>query len=192
MAGRDRLLEILVDTSFRSEKEAVFRLASGRSSQYYVDCKQALSYPEARVLVGALIFDLIATEAFGAVGGLELGAYPIATAVSDAIFRKTRQTVRVFVVRKQPKTHGIRDLIAGDIMTGDRALIVDDVITTGKSTLNAIAGARAAGLCVERAVALVDREEADGKQTIEGEGVLCESLFTLADLIAAARARASY
>jgi orotate phosphoribosyltransferase len=189
--GRDRLLEILLATSFRSEKEPVFRLASGRMSQYYIDCRQALSFPEARALLGALIFDRIAWGSFDAVGGMELGAYPIAIAVSDAIYQKAGRTVRAFVVRKQPKTHGVGDLIAGQVRSGDRCLIVDDVITSGKSTADAIAGARGAGLIVDRAIVILDRQEAGGRSMIENLGVRCESLFTLADLISAAETTTS-
>jgi orotate phosphoribosyltransferase len=181
----DRLLEILERSSFRAEKEPIFRLASGRMSKFYVDCKQALSDPEARALVGSLIFEIIGNHTFDAVGGLELGAYPIATSVSDAIHREMKRKVRAFVVRKQPKTHGVRNLLAGDARPGDHALIVDDVITTGGSTIDAITRAREAGLLVTMVIALVDREEDNGKQNIEAHGVSCASLFTLADLVKA-------
>lgn len=179
-----RLLEILRKTSFQSEREAVFRLASGKLSKYYIDCKQALSYPEARALVGKLIFDRVKSQSIDAVGGLEIGAYPIATSVSDTIFRETGVTVRAFVVRKEPKTHGVRDLIAGTVRKGDRALIVEDVVTAGGSTIKAIRGARDAGLIVERVIALVDREEDNGRRNIEAEAVKFEALFTLSDLSA--------
>src|ERR1700704_461778 len=121
-----RLLEILCQTSFRISETEEFRLSSGRLSRYYVDCKWALSYPEVRDLVGKLICDRLGGEQFDAVGGLEIGAYPIATAVSDRIYRDTGKTVRAFVVRKEPKSHGIPDLVAGDVKSGDRTLIVDD------------------------------------------------------------------
>ena len=191
---RTRLLEILLATSFHSEKEPVFRLASGRMSQYYIDCRQALSFAEARALLGALILERlnrIALESLDAVGGMELGAYPIAIAVSDAIYQKTGRTVRAFVVRKQPKTHGVGDLIAGQVKSGDRCLIVDDVITSGKSTADAIAGACGAGLIVDRAIVILDRQEAGGRSMIENLGVRCESLFTFADLISAAETTTS-
>jgi orotate phosphoribosyltransferase len=190
-ADSGRLLEILVRTSFRSEDTPVFKLASGKMSQYYVDCKQALSYPEARELIGALIFNLIKGEEYDAVGGLEIGAYPIATSVSDRIFRETGKSVRAFVVRKNVKPHGIQSLVAGDVHQGQKALIVDDVITTGTSTIDAIQRARAAGLAVSRAIVLVDREEGDGKRNIEHEDVRCTALFTLADLLRASKQNAA-
>lgn len=180
---RRRFLEILRATSFRSSPEPIFQLASGRSSKFYVDCKQALSYPEARALIADLIYDRIKGEAFDAIGGLEIGAYPIATCVSDAVFRETGATVRVFIVRKQPKSHGIRDLIAGDIRQGDRVLIVDDVVTEGGSTLKAVEASRKAGLVVQRVIVLVDREEGEGRRNIEGAEVKFEALCTLRELV---------
>jgi orotate phosphoribosyltransferase len=181
--GWARLLAIVKETSFRSDAQPVFRLASGRDSRYYVDCKQALSYPEARALIGELICERVADGTFDAVGGMEIGAYPIATSVSDAAFRAAGITLRAFVVRKEAKGHGVGNLLAGDARKGDRALIVEDVITSGKSTIDAINRARAAGLQVSRVVALVDREEDNGRANIEALGVRCESLFTLSDLI---------
>ncbi|MGH7840512.1 MAG: orotate phosphoribosyltransferase [Candidatus Binataceae bacterium] len=182
-AERRRLVEILRATSVKSAAEPVFRLASGKLSRYYVDCKQALSDPEARALIGGLAAKLIDAQALDAIGGLELGAYPIAIAISDAIFSARGIKLRVFVVRKEPKTHGIKDLIAGNVAAGDRALIVDDVVTTAASTIKAIRGARTAGLVVERALALIDREEEQGAQNLTAEGVDFAALFTLRDLL---------
>jgi orotate phosphoribosyltransferase len=181
--NRARLIEILRATSVKSAPEPVFRLASGKMSRYYVDCKQALSDPEARALIGRLAGELIRGQSFEAVGGLELGAYPIAIAVSDELFRASGVKLRVFVVRKEPKTHGIKDLIAGNVGPGDRALIVEDVVTSAGSTLKAIRGARAAGLVVERVVALLDREEENGAQNLQAEGVQFMPLLKLADLL---------
>lgn len=163
--------------------DAEFRLASGKMSRHYVDCKQALSDPEARLLVGELIVERLGGTALDAVGGMELGAYPIATSVSDAIFRASGTKVRAFVVRKDSKQHGIRGLIAGDVRSGDKALIVDDVVTGGSSTIKAIATARSAGLVVERAIALIDREEEDGGRNIEAERVIFDALITLSELL---------
>jgi orotate phosphoribosyltransferase len=180
---RRRFLEILRATSFRSSPEPVFKLASGRVSKYYVDCKQALSHPEARALIADLIRARLEGESIDAIGGLEIGAYPIAASVSDAIHRETGASVRVFVVRKQPKSHGIRDLIAGDVGEGDRAIVVDDVVTEGGSTLKAIDALRKAGLIVDRAIVLVDREEAGGRANVESAGVRFEALCTLSELV---------
>lgn len=180
---RRRFLEILKATSFRSDPEPVFRLASGGLSKYYVDCKQVLSDPEARALIAEFICARLKREPIDAVGGLEIGAYPVATSVSDAIYLQTRAKVRAFVVRKEPKSHGIRDLIAGDVRDGDKALIVDDVVTEGTSTVKAIKAAREAGLLVDQVIVLVDREEGNGRKNIEDTGVKFEALCTLRELI---------
>jgi len=181
------LIKLLRATSVKIEAEAVFRLASGKLSRYYVDCKQVLSDPEARGLIGQIAATMIRAANYDAIGGLELGAYPIAIAISDAVFRAAGNKLRVFVVRKEPKTHGIKDLIAGNVVQGDRALIVDDVVTTAASTIKAIRGARQAGLVVTAALALIDREEENGAANLAIEGVSFQSLFRLSELIEPAK-----
>jgi orotate phosphoribosyltransferase len=182
-SARGRLRELLRQTSLQSREAPVFRLSSGKMSRYYVDCKQALSDPEARALVGQLILERLGSVSLDAVGGMEIGAYPIATSVSDAVFRATGAKVRAFVVRKESKDHGIQGLIAGDVKPGDKTLIVDDVVTAGSSTINAIKGARQAGLIVERVIVLIDREEEDGRKNVEAQGVSFEALVTLSELL---------
>jgi len=182
-----RLIEMLRATSVKIEAEPVFRLASGKLSRYYIDCKQALSDPEARALIGQIAATMIGGRNYDAIGGLELGAYPLAIAISDAVYRESGKNLGVFVVRKEPKTHGIKDLIAGNVTQGDRALIVDDVVTTAASTIKAIRGARQAGLVVTEAIALIDREEENGAANLAAEGVSFQSLFRLRDLIEAAK-----
>jgi orotate phosphoribosyltransferase len=183
-SGKLRLLEILRLTSLQTRDEPEFRLASGKMSRHYVDCKQALSDPEARLLVGELIAEKLGGISLDAVGGMELGAYPIATSVSDAIFRVRGTKVRAFVVRKDSKQHGMFGLLAGDVRPGDKTLIVDDVVTAGSSTIKAITVARGAGLVVERAIALIDREEEDGRRRIEAQKVSFDALLTLSELLA--------
>jgi len=178
-----RLREILRRTSLQSRDEPVFRLASGKMSRYYVDCKQALSDPEARALVGQLILERLGGMSIDAVGGMELGAYPIATSVSDAVFRATGAKVRAFVVRKEPKQYGIQGVIAGNVQPGDKTLIVDDVVTAGSSTIKAIKRARQLGLIVERVIVLIDRQEEDGRRNVQAQGVSFEALVTLSELL---------
>jgi orotate phosphoribosyltransferase len=178
-----RLCEILRRTSLQSSDEPVFRLASGKLSRYYVDCKQALSDPEARALVGELMLERLTDLSLDAVGGMELGAYPIATSVSDAVFRATKTKVSAFVVRKESKQHGMQGLIAGNVKPGDKALIVDDVVTAGSSTIKAITAARQAGLIVERVIVLIDRQEEDGRKNVEAQGVTFEALTMLSELV---------
>ncbi len=181
-AGRERLLRILFEGSFRYEQEPVFTLSAGVSSRYYIDCKIALSNPEARKLIGGLIYDRVRGSVIDAVGGMELGAYPVAVAVSDAMYRTSQQIARAFVVRKHPKKHGMKRYIEGDVHKGDKALIVEDVVTSGKSTVEAIAKARTAGLEIVRVAAIIDRQECDGRNNIESQGVSFEALFTLEEL----------
>lgn len=178
----ERLLQILVETSFHSSGEPVYPLASGVLSRYYIDCKIALSYPIFRELAGELILERMSDLSIDAVGGLALGAYPIAIAVSDAFYRRAGKTVRAFVVRKEPKPHGLKKNIEGDVKPGDRVLIVDDVITTGKSTIDAILKSREDSLKVVEAIALIDRQEFNGAENITGCGAPFEALVRLQDL----------
>jgi orotate phosphoribosyltransferase len=160
---RSRLLEILKRTSYRESVTPIYHLASGIDSKYYIDCKYALSDPEARDCLATIVVKMFSHTAMDAIGGLELGAYPIATSISDRIYKDTGKKIRVFVVRKEQKKHGNTSLIAGDARRGDRVLIVDDVITSGGSAIKAIDAARDAGLKVDRVVAMVDREDSKNK-----------------------------
>jgi len=148
----------------------------------------AFSYPEVRVLLGDLLLERIDVQKVEAVGGLVIGAYPVAIALSDAAYRQGH-TLKTFVVRREPKNHGLRKLIEGDVQKDDRVVIVDDVITTGGSTIEAIRTSRAEGLQVVKAVAIIDREETGGRASIEQLGVPFEALFTLTDLLAREPAR---
>lgn len=180
---RERLLQILVETnSFKSSPTPCFPLASGELSEFYIDCKVALSYPEARQFVGELILERIQHLRIDAVGGLLIGAYPIAIAVSDAAFRSSGRVLRAFVIRKEAKKHGLKKLVEGDVRKGDRVLIVDDVITSGKSTIEAITKSREEGLEVVGTIAMIDRQEQNGRENIKAQGVTFEALCTLNDL----------
>ena len=117
-----------------------------------------------------------------AVGGLLIGAFPIAIALSDAAYRRKSPLLRVFVVRKEPKEHGLKKLIEGTVSPDDHAVIVDDVITSGKSTIEAIRKSREFGLEVTHAIAIIDREEQGGREAVEAEGVRLDTLCTLRDL----------
>jgi orotate phosphoribosyltransferase len=188
---RERLCRALIETgAFKWSPTPIFPLVSGAMSRFYVDCRLGLSYPEVRILVGELMWAEIRDQRIDAVGGLLVGAYPIAIAVSDAAARVSGKTVRAFTVRKEPKEHGLKKLIEGDVREGDRILVVDDVITSGKSTIDAIRKCREAKLTVEHAMAIVDREEQNGRGNIEGEKVTVGALCTLGSLQEAAEAQA--
>ena len=183
---REQLLKILIETkSFKSSPTPIFPLASGAMSSFYIDCKIGMSHPEARRVVGDMMLDLIQPPV-GGVGGLLIGAYPIAIAVSDAAYKRTGQDLRAFAVRKEPKPHGMRKLIEGDVEGVERVVVVEDVITSGGSTIEAIRKCREAGLVVAQAIAIIDREEKNGRQNVEAEGVTLASLCTLRELKSAA------
>ena len=191
---KERLIQILIETkAFQFSPTPIFTLASGAKSDVYVDCRVALSYPEARRAVGELMLERAHASGAGAreaaVGGLLIGAFPIAIAVSDAAYRKDGSLIRVFVVRKEPKQYGLKKLIEGAVSPGDHALIVEDAVTSGGSTIEAIRRSREFGLEVTRAIAIIDREEQEGRAKIEAEGVAFEALCTLRDLRRAAEAR---
>jgi orotate phosphoribosyltransferase len=166
--ARARLLELLRTMAYE-EREVI--LASGQPSSFYIDCKQAVLTAEGHHLVGELICDLLAQVApeVRAVGGLTMGADPIASAVATVSWEKGHP-LDAFYVRKEPKGHGTQKWLEGDkrVAPGTPVAIVEDVCTTGGSTLKAIERARLHGLDVRRVVVLVDREEG-GREAIERE-----------------------
>jgi orotate phosphoribosyltransferase len=171
--------------SFRCDPDKGFRLASGLISPYYVDCRALMAQPSARALVAELAWQKLNQLRVDCIGGLELGAISIATTISDYAYRaEPRQEWRTFVVRKQAKDHGLGKLIEGMVKAGERALIVDDVLTSGGSLLKAVTAARGAGLVVHDALVIVDRKEQDGRARVEQESVTVTSLITIDDLIA--------
>ncbi len=187
MTVREQLAKAFHDTqSFQWDPEKGFKLASGEMSQFYIDCRALMAHPEARRLVAQLAYEVLTDVEFDCLGGLELGAIPIAVTISDFACSAPRQRLwRTFVVRKQVKDHGLGKLIEGSIRPGDRALIVDDVLTSGGSLLKAVGVAREAGLRVDRALVIADRQEQGGKARVEKEKVQLMSLLTIQDLMSA-------
>jgi len=184
MTAQDDLVRAFHDTqSFKWDPLKGFTLASGQTSPFYVDCRSLMAYPGSRRLVGQLAHEALAGVTVDCLGGLEIGAISIATTISDYVYGTTsRRDWRTFVVRKHAKDHGLGKLIEGAVRSGDRALIVDDVLTSGGSLLKAVAAARGAGLTVTHALVIVDRKEQDGRRTVEAEGVVLVSLLTIDDL----------
>lgn len=179
---RERLLELLRRLSFERRKVV---LSSGRESDFYIDCKRTVLTAEGHYLAGRLLFRAIremCPKAVG-VGGLTLGADPLASAVSLTSWLEG-QPLSAFIVRKEPKGHGTGQWIEGRSALPDGALvaIVEDVITTGASTLKAIERAKAERLTVCGVFALVDREEG-GREAIEAAGHRVYALFTRRDFI---------
>lgn len=161
-AKRERLLALLRSKAFQ-EREVV--LSSGLTSNFYIDCKQVSLDAEGATLIGELfhaVIDEVAPQAV-AVGGLTLGADPLATATSVASFLRGRPRA-AFIVRKEPKGHGTNQWVeSARLPPGARVVILEDVVTTGASTLKAIERARAHGLDVVHALGLVDRLEGGGE-----------------------------
>lgn len=184
---REQLATAFQNTqSFKWDPDKGFKLASGLTSPYYVDCRSLMAHPEARRLVAQLAYEALGEIQIDCLGGLEIGAISIATSISDYAFTaQPSRTWRTFVVRKQAKDHGLGKLIEGHISPGDRALIVDDVLTSGGSLLKAVVAAREAGLQVDHALVIVDRQEQDGKARVELEKVQLISLLTVQDLLLA-------
>lgn len=170
--------------SFKWDPQRGFMLASGLTSPFYVDCRSLMAYPNARRLVGRLAYEVLQPIPIDCLGGLEIGAIAIATTISDYAFAAApSHEWRTFVVRKQAKDHGLGKLIEGAVRPGDRALIVDDVLTSGGSLLKAVAAARGAGLTVTHALVIVDRKEQDGREKVEAEGLTVLNLLTVDDLL---------
>jgi len=173
---KNRLIELIIEKAFRYSEEPVFRLVSGRMSNYYFNCKAVTLYPEGMHLIGNLLFDLIKNLDVKGIGGLTLGADPIAYAVAYTSYLRGGP-VEAFVVRKTAKSHGTMQWIEGNIKRGDKVVIVDDVITTGKSTIEAITRSKEAGLDIVKVIALIDRQEG-GKEAVEASGYKLDSIIT--------------
>ena len=185
---KDDLARAFLSTQSFKTSPAGFQLASGVRSPYYVDCRVLMAHPGARSLAAQLAATMIHDLTVDCIGGLEIGAIAIATAISDQGYRSIpKREWRTFVVRKQAKDHGTGKLIDGAVQAGDRALIVDDVLTSGGSVIKAVTAAREAGLNVSHALVIVDRQEQDGRAKVETIGVKLLSLLTIKDLEAAQR-----
>jgi orotate phosphoribosyltransferase len=181
--ARGRLLELLRTLSFQRRRVV---LASGRESDFFIDCKQAVLTAEGHALVGPLMREAIAALPVRAqaVAGVELGGCPLASAVAFASFLAGEPLDAIYV-RKDAKDHGSKRLLEGDgrLSPGAAVAIVEDVITTGGSTLKAADKLRAAGHAVAGVVALVDRLEG-GRAALEAAGLHVTALFVRTDFIA--------
>lgn len=163
---KDRLTRLIYEKAFRYSEKPVFKLVSGRMSNYYFNCKAVTLNPEGMYLIGNIIFEMIKDLDVKGIGGLTLGADPIADAVAYTSYLKGKP-IEAFVVRKTAKSHGTMQWIEGNVEAGDMVVIVDDVITTGKSTIEAITRAREAGLEIVKVIALVDRQEGGYENIVE-------------------------
>ncbi|WP_377819611.1 orotate phosphoribosyltransferase [Acidicapsa dinghuensis] len=185
---KDKLLSLLASISFRLGQ---FTLASGAKSDYYIDCRTTTLHAEGGRLTGHAVLELLEEHSIeaDAVGGLTMGADPIVCNVATASAWRAQQQpdaplLHGFLVRKAEKTHGTGRRIEGFCREGARVVIVDDVCTTGGSTINAIEAAREAGMTIAAVVCLVERQEANGRPAVEAaaEGAPFFALFTANDV----------
>jgi orotate phosphoribosyltransferase len=188
---RSSLLHLLSRISF---KLGDFTLSSGAKSDYYIDCRTTTLHAEGARLTGLAILDLLRENKLkpAAVGGLTMGADPIVSSVSiasalRALEHPNAALIHGFLVRKAEKTHGTGRRIEGFLEKSAPVVIVDDVCTTGASTITAIEAAKEAGMKVIAALCLVEREEAKGRPAVEAacDGAPFLRLFTAEDVRAA-------
>ncbi len=175
-----RLLKIMRE---KSVSYGDFTLSSGKKSSYYIDSKLTTFDPRGVSLAGKLVFEIIKDkdEEISAVGGLTMGADPIAISTIIAALNK-KCPLKSFSVRKEAKSHGKRKLIEGNLCIEDKVVIIDDVITTGTSTIKAIKAVQDFGCSIIMVVALVDRREG-GAEKIRKLGYDVHAIFTIDDLL---------
>ncbi len=182
MSVKEELKQIICELSYE-EREVT--LASGRKSNFYFDGKQTTLHARGGLLVGQAFWDEIKQleGPIDGVGGLTLGADPIATATSIAA-QLDGAGVHAFIIRKEPKGHGTGQWLEGrkNLPPGSRVVIVEDVTTTGGSSLKAVERAEEEGLVVLGIITLVDREEG-ARETIEGAGQTLRAVFTKTEVV---------
>lgn len=188
MTIRDELLQHIVRHSLRTGE---FTLASGRKSNYYINGKFSTLDSRGAYLIARVFLAMIADDVPDAVGGLTLGADPIIGAML-ALAGLEDIPMSGFIVRKATKDHGTRSLVEGPLSRGGdegsqsprRVIVIEDVVTTGGSALQAIEAVRALGCDVKKVLAVVDREEG-GRENLSAQGLHLESIFTASELLAA-------
>ena len=179
--AKSRLVDIVKARSFSSGGET--RLVSGRSTSFYFNMKPSMLHPESAHLIAALMLEALEGSDVDFIGGLEMGAVPLATAVCVLSHAKGRP-LGAFFVRKQAKEHGARKLVEGlapgETLQGKRVAILEDVTTTGGSSMKAIEAVRAEGAIVACVITVVDRLEG-AAETFRAAGVPFQALLTTTD-----------
>jgi orotate phosphoribosyltransferase len=180
MTDHEQLVRLL---AARSARRGNFTLASGRQSSLYIDARLTTMTPEGQRLIGRLGLEAIRNAAWhpDAVGGLTLGADPIAYAICHSS-ADTDRPVRAFTVRKEPKAHGTGKQVEGPLVRGDRVVIVEDVITTGESAARAVEAVQREGAIPVGVLALVDREEG-GRERLESLGLRVHAMTTATEIV---------
>lgn len=177
MYNRDALIALIKEKALEFGD---FTLASGKKARFYLDCRRVTLDSRGANLIAAGILERIADAWPDAVGGMAVGADPITGAVITLAGQGPR-SLRGFIVRKEAKAHGKGRDVEGPVKAGDRVVIVEDVVTTGGSSLLAIEKVEAAGMTVDKVVAIVDRLEG-GAAAFAEKGYKLETLLTIRDL----------
>ena len=182
---KDRLAKIILEKSYR---EGEFLLTSGRTTDYYFDCKPTALSPEGAYLIGSLFCEMLAGVEVRGVGGMTLGADPLVSAVTVMSYINKRP-LPGFIVRKQSKGHGTNQYLEGleNFKAGARVAMLEDVVTTGGTLLKACERVRDAGLEIVAVLAVLDRQEG-GRENLAMSGYDLQSIFTRGDLTAAKNA----
>jgi orotate phosphoribosyltransferase len=193
----DKIAAIVMNPSDRSEllnllaRESYFerelKLTSGRGSDYYIDCKRTLYLPLGAHLAGEAVLEIVKEIGVAQLGGMAAGALPVTDAVIAAAYRN-RVELRGFFVRKETKAHGLQQLIEGAFQKGLKTAVIDDTITTGGSSLQAVAAMREAGANVTHAIAMVERGEG-AADAFARAGLEYRWVFTAEEIRAAAKNR---
>ncbi|XZO04594.1 MAG: orotate phosphoribosyltransferase [Microcoleus sp.] len=174
---RDRLLDLLCSFAYR---EGDFVLSSGQKSSYYINCKPVTLHPEGALATGRLLLSMLSADV-DAVAGLTLGADPIVTAVS-VVSALGDRPIPALIVRKEAKGHGTMAYIEGPTLSeGAKVVVLEDVVTTGKSAMQAVERLRGAGYKVDRILSLIDREQG-GAEFYRSVGLDFEAVFTIKDI----------
>ena len=179
---RGQLLKLLKE-SFIYNENPVFTLSSGRKSRFYIDSKKVTLDPSGGFLVGQLLLDAISDIDVHAIGGMTLGADPLAISASVLSYGEGTP-LPAFIVRKDPKGYGDSPFIEGNLRRGSNVVIVDDVLTGGNSVEKTIQILKENECQVLRIIALVDRKEG-GREKLEKLGYDVMTLFTVEDLLKA-------
>jgi len=174
---RDQLLDLLCEFAY---KEGDFVLSSGQQSSYYINCKPVTLHPEGALATGRLLLSMLSADV-EAVAGLTLGADPMVTAVS-VVSALGDRPIPALIVRKEAKGHGTMAYIEGPTLSeGANVVVLEDVVTTGKSAMQAVERLRGAGYKVDRILSLIDREQG-GAEFYRSVGLEFEAVFTIEDL----------
>jgi orotate phosphoribosyltransferase len=176
MYDREALKQLVREKAL---KFGEFTLASGKNASYYLDCRQITLDSQGARLIGEGMLDQLGTKMPNLVGGMAIGADPITAAILT--LAGTRNIpLRGVMVRKEPKQHGTGKLVEGPFQSGESIAIVEDVVTTGGSSLKAIEHCEAAGLKIQRVLAIIDRLEG-GREAFAARGYELTTLFTIRD-----------